>query len=188
MPTNAHGTTSRGPATSGAKSRTTETLPSIAGERTSRKTGSKYAVMPGPAELKKLRDLGYTRGQIVDLVEQRTGHRVTPEAVSMALRRAKLTTSTRRYEDEIPWRVRQVHERAYPLAMLRLLGRRRTGIELTEAQAKRLDSWLEKLEGLTFPDGSVRPAVVDYDPDSEEGFRYVPRAETDDTVIRRPKG
>lgn len=182
MPTTkAHGeVTPTGPAAPGAQS--------IAGERTNRSTGTKYAVMPGPKELKKLRDLGYTRRQIVDLVEQRTGHRVTPEAVSMALRRAKLTTSTRRYEDEIPWRVRQVHERAYPLAMLRLLGRRRSGIVLTEPQAKRLDSWLEKLDGLEFPDGTVRPAVVAYDPDTEDGFYYVPRLPSDDTIIRQPQG
>lgn len=167
-----HGSTSRGPATASG-------VRSIAGEQTSRASGTKYAVMPGKAELKKFRDLGYTRHQIVDIVFERTGHRVTPEAVSMAMKRANLSGVHRRYEDEIPWRVRQIHERHYALAMLRLLGRRRRGESVPDDRAQRLDSWLAKLD--------ETQTVVDYDPDSERGFRYVPRLPTDESVIRVPK-
>ncbi len=138
-----------------------------------------YRVLPTPAELKKLRDMGRTHREIAEMVYEKTGYRVTRNAVTMALKRADLGTPVRRYTDEIPWRVRQAHERHYALAMLRLLARRRRGLGMNDDSEARLDSWLSKMEH--------RQWVVDYDPESEHGFRYRSRLPSDKDVIRRPQ-
>ena len=78
----------------------------------------------------------------------------------------------------IPWAVNLEHRQLYPLAMLRLEGRRRDNFELREADSSRLDSWLESL--------AANSAVVHYDPDTEQGFFYVPREEGDSDLIREP--
>jgi hypothetical protein len=63
--------------------------------------------------------------------------------------------------------------------MLRAEARRRAGKELTEADVNRLKNWMEMIK--------EEDAVVHYDPDTEEGFFYVPRQEGDDDLIHRPK-
>ena len=144
-------------------------------------TQTGYGVVPPPAELKKLRDLGMTHREIADRVFEETGFHVTRNAVTMALRRAGISAPVRRYDTEIPWKVSKRHERHYALAMLRALARRRLGLELSDEVSKRLDSWLANL--------SDRQWVVTYVPDSERGFYYTRRRKTDDPnqVIRRPE-
>lgn len=140
-----------------------------------------YGVVPPPAELKKLRDQGMTQQQIADRVFEETGHRITRNAVTMALKRAGISGGVRRYDFEIPWKVSARHERHYALAMLRALARRRLGLPLSAEVDKRLDSWLETLDREQW--------VVGYVADSEKGFYYVPRLKTDDknNVVRKPE-
>jgi hypothetical protein len=152
------------------------TMKSIAGERVS---GTKYAIMPPPKELEEMRARGMTQRQIAEEVERRTGHRVTRNAVTMALKRAGLSGNVRRYEDLVPWRVRDAHSRDYALTMLRAEARRRRGIEMSEDLAQRLGSWKAKL--------TERDVVVVYEPDTEEGFWYRPRRPGDDDLIRKPE-
>ncbi|WP_199818589.1 hypothetical protein [Streptomyces sp. NRRL F-4474] len=57
-------------------------------------------------------------------------------------------------------------------------GRRRAGKELTETDETRLASWLDTLK--------KNRTVVHYDPDTNEGFSYVPRKAADNDIIRRP--
>ncbi|MFI5863575.1 hypothetical protein [Streptomyces sp. NPDC051546] len=78
----------------------------------------------------------------------------------------------------IPWPVKVEHRWAYPLAMLRTEARRRANKTLTETDQSRLASWLEMLR--------ENDAVVHYDPDTEEGFFYIPREAGDDDIIRPP--
>jgi hypothetical protein len=94
-------------------------------------------------------------------------------------KRRGLARRITRDDDLIPWDVKRVHRWAYPLAMLRLEARRRAGFELRPDDQHRLASWLEGL--------GADDAVVYYDPDTEEGFFYVPREPSDDDLIRRPK-
>ena len=63
--------------------------------------------------------------------------------------------------------------------MLRLLGRRESGYEVGPEASKRLDGWLALLK--------EESAVVAYDPDSDQGFIYVPRQPEDPIMppIRR---
>lgn len=47
------------------------------------------------------------------------------------------------------------------------------------ADQRQVPKWLAMLE--------ENNAVVHYDPDTEEGFFYVPREPQDDDIIRRPR-
>ncbi|MFG2923869.1 hypothetical protein ACGFYA_20465 [Streptomyces sp. NPDC048305] len=82
-----------------------------------------------------------------------------------------------RDDELIPWFVKEEHRWAYPLAMLRAEARRRAGT-VTDADRARLTPWLEMLK--------ENNAVVHYDPDTEEGFHFIPRQPEDDDIIHRP--
>lgn len=126
-----------------------------------------------------MRDQKMTHQQIADEVFNRTGERVTREAVTMALSRAGIKGTVRRYDDLIPWRVKPKHEHNYHLAMLRFEARRRRGLPLTENQTRRLDGWRASLD--------KKGVVVFYEPESPDGFYLVPKQSSDDDVIRRPE-
>lgn len=114
---------------------------------------------PTPAELKKFLDLGMTHQAIADM----TG--LSRATISSAVRRADLSSEKPRYKDEIPWTVKEEHATHYAARMLRVLGRRRAGLPMTDEQERALDSWLERLHEIH--------AVVVYDRDSEDGFYYI---------------
>ena len=85
-----------------------------------------------------------------------------------------------RDDDLIPWRVNPEHRWHYAVSMLRAEARRRAGVELTPEFTDRLERWLmHRREDDT---------VVHYDPDTPEGFWYVPRRVGIDTdLIRAPE-
>lgn len=122
-------------------------------------------VLPDTQRLQALRKEGMTYKQIAAWVEEKTGAHVSPTSIGAALSRAGKTNARPRYEDHLPWVVRQDHIRHYAARMLRLLGRRDAGLPLSEADDQRLDSWLGKLK--------AEHALVVYVADSEEGFYYV---------------
>ena len=139
-------------------------------------------VIPGKRQLERWLDEGLTQEQMVDRVLEMTGETVTRAGISAAITREGLASrEVPRYHEEIPWRVRSEHLRSYPVRMLRLLGRRRSGgATLNHEEELRLDRWLTKLseEGL----------VVAYDPDSPSGFLYVDREQDDPPRLPiRPK-
>lgn len=119
-----------------------------------------------------IEDEGLTHQQVADRVFQQTGHAVSRSTVSAALHRAGLSANGARYREELPWRVKMEHIAEYPARMLRLLGRRRSGGELSEDENKRLDSWLSQLE--------AEHAVVGYDPNSKFGFYYIEKDDKTD--------
>lgn len=136
--------------------------------------------VPSDVILAKWREEGLTLNEIVDRIERQEGVRVARSTVASALSRAGLTDRVR-YDRVIPWTpIKVEHNAHYALTMLRLLARRRSGFDLTEDQASRLDSWLVKLKD--------DKAVVTYVYDSPDGFYYVPREPGDprDIPIRRP--
>lgn len=125
-----------------------------------------------------------THREIAEEVARRTGYEVTREAVSMALKRAGLQGNVRRYDDLIPWRVKDAHARHYALTMLRAEARRRRGLDMSEDLAHRLESWKQRLHS--------EQLVVYYEPESPDGFYYIPCEPRDVTqdgeqpLIRRP--
>lgn len=93
-------------------------------------------------------------------------------------RRRGLARRIVRNDDLIPWAVEEKHRWAYAVQMLRSEARRREGKELREIERLRLDAWLNGLERDNL--------VIHYDPDTEEGFFYIPREKQDTDIIRRP--
>jgi hypothetical protein len=128
-------------------------------------------LLPPTSELERLVRQGYTHQQIVDHWKSETGITVSRSSVSAALSRAGLSKEAMRYKDELPWRVKGEHLTQYPARMLRLLGRRRAGIDLTDEEQERLDAWLEAL--------AEKQLIVAYCPDLE-GFLYVDADEVGD--------
>lgn len=94
-------------------------------------------------------------------------------------RRRGLQRRIVRDDELIPWEIKRDHRWNYDLQMLRVEGRRRAGAELRESDVQRVNSWLAKLE--------EAQAVIHYEPETEEGFFWVPREPGDDDLIRRPK-
>lgn len=129
-------------------------------------------LLPPTQDLRKLVDLGFTHAEIAEYVHRTTGVLVGRSTVSAALSRAGLNSRDGvRYREELPWKVRADHLTQYPARMLRLLGRRRSGMELTDEEAQRVDAWLESLE--------EKDLVVCYCPDGG-GFLYADADEVGD--------
>lgn len=136
-------------------------------------------ILPNADKLLEMVQSGMTHTQIAQQVEKETGYPVSRAAVSVALSRAGLTEEKPRYAEEIPWRLQGKDLKHYAIRMLRLLGKRRAGEELTKDENTRLNNWLEKLD--------EADAVVAYCADSVPRIIYVPRETTDpaDIPIRR---
>lgn len=108
---------------------------------------------------------GMTHQQIAEQVTRETGYRVSRSTVSAALHRAGASSPAKKYPEVMPWTVHEEHQVHYAARMLRLLGRRRRGIQNSAEADARLNSWLDQLE--------ANGAVVTYVPDTEDGFFYV---------------
>ena len=126
--------------------------------------------VPSDQILEKWLDEGLTHKQIQARIKEQDGYEVALGTISAAISRAGLT-SMNRFKDLIPSPVREDHQGAYPLVMLRLLGRRQQGEELTQDQADRLDSWTARLDR--------EDACVAYRHDSADGWVYVKRRKQD---------
>jgi hypothetical protein len=123
-------------------------------------------------------EAGMTHQQIADRIAEDTGVQVSRSSVSAALSKAGLTKRIR-YKDLVPWRVRSIHNRAHPLNMLRLEGRRRGGETLSDSDLRNLESFKRRLK--------EADAVVAYLPDTEEGWWIVKaRPGIDKGMIREP--
>ncbi|MCY0933617.1 hypothetical protein [Streptomyces sp. H34-S4] len=122
---------------------------------------------------------GRTYQWMIDEYKRKYGVETVPSMWGNFRRRRGLDRRIVRDDDLIPWHVKEEHRWAYPLAMLRAEARHRAGKALTETDQSRLASWLDMLK-----DSS---AVVHYDPDTEDGFHYIPRQAGDDDIIHPPK-
>ena len=117
-----------------------------------------------------------THQQIADWTYRHMGNKVARSTVSAALTRMGATDRVR-YDEVIPWRVKQEHDGHYALVMLRYYARARRSKSMTDDAIARLESWLDKMSSLN--------CVVTYVPDSPDGFYYVPRIASDsDSIIR----
>lgn len=121
---------------------------------------------------------GRTYAWMVEEYRRKYNIETVPSLWGNFRRRRGLLRRITRDDDLIPWHVKVEHRWSYPLAMLRVEGRKRAGRELREEDQVRLESWHEMLK--------EQEASVHYDPDTEEGFFYVP-AEPGDDLIHQPK-
>lgn len=124
--------------------------------------------LPDMTTLLRWRREGLSHQQMADRWFEQTGIIVSRSTVSTALSRAGKSATGRRYRDCLPWKVRTVHLKETPARMLRMLGARLEGHQLSERDEKTLDHWLAKI--------TERKLVVGYDPDNDvQGFHYVTR-------------
>lgn len=137
-------------------------------------------VTPNKTTLRRYLRQKMTQQQMVEAWEAESNIRVSRSAIAMALARHGLKSSTTRarYDDLLPWRVRERHTDAYDAQMLRLEARRRRKGKLLPDQAGRLKAWKDRLEELG--------GVVHYDAATHEGFWWVPREPIDTDIIRHP--
>lgn len=133
-------------------------------------------VVPPKEVLQRWIDEGLNRQQMTDRVAEQTGERVTPNAISVAMNRYGMDPLRPRYADVLPWEVQTKDVGHRYARMLRLLGRRRAGGNLSRQEDSQLDRFLKKL--------TEANAVVVYVPDSPEGFYAVPRIPEDTDVVR----
>lgn len=137
-------------------------------------------LVPDKTTLRRYLRKGLTQKQVAEEWERESGFRVTRSAIGMAMARYNLTGRRQRgrYEDLIPWYVLPEHRESADAKVLRLEGRRRRGKPLNERDATRLANWRRDL--------LAQDAVVHYDPETEQGWWWVPRRPTDDDIIRYP--
>lgn len=136
-------------------------------------------ILPPKHELKKMLDQGMTHREIAEAVSRQTGRPVNRSTVSAAITRAGLSGTAKKYPETLPWTVREKHLTHYAARMLRLLGRRRAGVQNSAEMDQRLDAWLRQLE--------ESHSVVVYLPETEEGFFYVDGSPTAGGVPINPE-
>jgi hypothetical protein len=123
---------------------------------------------------------GWTYAEMADEYRRKYNIETVPSMWGNFRRRKGLDRRIERNDDLIPWAVERDHRWAYPLMMLRTEGRRRAGLEVAESMTGRLDRWLEQM--------TKDDTVIHYDPETEEGFFYVPRRKgVDMDLIRVPE-
>ena len=120
---------------------------------------------PSKDVLRRWRDAGYTQAEMVELTEKEFGQRVTRSAIANAMVRYGLAEDAPRYQDEMPWRINPMHVTAQPVRMLRLLGKRNQGRDLTARETEELTSWLRQLD--------EKKLILGYDYDDNRGFHYI---------------
>lgn len=104
---------------------------------------------------------------------------ISPSAFSEFRKREGIDGRNVRNDDLIPWAVKPEHRWAYQVQMLRAAARSRAGMEMSPVSAGHLEVFLRSLE--------ENNAVVHYEPETEQGFFYVPREPGDRDIIRKPK-
>lgn len=133
-------------------------------------------------EIIRLLERGFTRSEVAEM------YQVTPQAVNWHLnaKGRKYKDPRQRAMEHLPWKVESRHKNAAPFQKLRMhikyvaVGEKK----LSESERKRLRSWYEELQRLD--------VVLEYDPNipptprmSTGGWRYVPRADSDEGLIIR---
>jgi len=134
---------------------------------------------PDKTQLKNYLAKGLTQAQIVEAWERDSNIRISRSAIGMAIKRYDLASAHPRpnYMEMIPWTVRKDHQMHWDARMLRLEARRRRGEALTDKEKRDLTVWRSRLD--------EADAVVIYEQNTDEGFFWVSRLESDDDIVRR---
>ena len=111
--------------------------------------------------------------------DRKYGRKPTVAAFQSIVRRRGLPPRSLHRNPLTPWRVSREHQKKWTHTMLRNENRRRNGLPVPEAALIELERWKMGLE--------KAGAVVDYRPDTEDGYFLVPRRDGVDTdLIRAP--
>lgn len=130
-------------------------------------------------EVQRWFEEGRTYAWMADEYDRKYNIQIAPTSFAMMRRRRGWERRITRNDELIPWAVKDAHRWAYPVVMLRVEARRRAGRPIREVDAVRLEPWKRDL--------LERGLVVHYDPETEDGFFYVPaRPGIDTDLIRTP--
>lgn len=134
--------------------------------------------VPDKAKMQEYLTRGLTQKQIAEEWQEETGIEVSRSAIAMAIERYQLRAERpgERYLDTLPWKLRPEHRFHTDARYLRLEGRRRRGLSLTDDQLRRLTAWLTEIDRLG--------AVIVYDPDTDAGFWWMKRTKKDLDIVR----
>lgn len=130
-------------------------------------------------EIKRWFEEGRTYAWMAEEYSRKYNMQVAPTMFANVRRRRGWDRRIARNDELIPWFIKEEHRWAYPVVMLRVEARARAGMEVREVDRVRVEPWKKELleKGL----------VVHYDPDTEDGFFYVPaRPGVDLDLIRVP--
>lgn len=123
---------------------------------------------------------GRTYAWMVEEYRRKYNIETVPSMWGNFRRRRGLDRRIARDDELIPWEVKREHRWDYPILMLRKEARRRSGLPMSEADLDALEAWKRGMDR----DGTV----VHYEPETEEGWFYVPRRPgVDVDLIRRPE-
>ncbi|MEU4561786.1 hypothetical protein AB0F72_25670 [Actinoplanes sp. NPDC023936] len=131
-------------------------------------------------ELKRWIADGKPYQEIIDTYQEKYGILLKKPMLSAFRRRHGIGIRIVRDNDLIPWKLEEADRRRYQADMLRAEARRRAGRQLSPALEAKLDRFLRRL--------AEERVVVHYDPESAEGFCYVPaRPGIDTDLVRVPE-
>jgi len=122
---------------------------------------------------------GWTAPQMIEEYRRKYNLETSPSMWGNFRKRHGLAARNVRDTSLIPWQVEERHRFRYPLEMLRLEAQARAGRQLRGDDAARHDSFLKRLQ--------ERGEVIEYLPETEDGFHYVSRRPQDRDIIRAPR-
>ena len=126
-------------------------------------------IIPSESILIGWAESGMTQEQMRQRIFEETGVLPGKSTVSAALSRAGLTHKVR-YDDFIPWpRIAVEHNQHYILNMLRVGARLSRNLPVKPADRRRYEKWRKDVD--------AKNASIHYDPETVDGFYYVPRPE-----------
>jgi hypothetical protein len=122
---------------------------------------------------------GITYEEMVQRYRDKYGIETTFSMFGNFRRRRGLARRITRDDELIPWAVKVEHRHDYPILMLRKEARRRAGLPLSDEDDSAVDAWIRGMK----EDGTV----LHYEPETDEGWFYVPpRPGVDVDLIRVP--
>ncbi|MFB7185234.1 hypothetical protein ACFCZT_07920 [Streptomyces sp. NPDC056230] len=131
-------------------------------------------ILPTSDVLRKHREAGWSYQRIAD------HYGVSKGAVYLQLRDAGLAKARPSYKHLIPWTVRQEHAHAFPVLMLRTLGKRDAGGDVPEVKLGMLNRWLDEIKAADVVVCYKRDMPPNPASPSTGGFYYSRRRPDDD--------
>jgi hypothetical protein len=132
------------------------------------------------AEMKQWYEAGYTYAEMAEMHKRKYHIEIHPTSISSLRRRQGWDGRLLKNHPLIPWTIRPEHQKSYLLNQLRREAKRRMGIQSSQSHSlESIRAWAESLR--------AHNAVVDYRPNTEEGFFLVyARDGIDIDLIREP--
>ena len=131
------------------------------------------------AELIRWFEAGVTYEEMVERYWTKYNLETTFSMFGNFRRREGLQRRITRDDELIPWAVKVEHRHDYPILMLRKEARRRSGLPVSDEDALAIDAWIRGMK--------ESETVLHYEPDTDQGWFYVPPREgVDVDLIRKP--